>query len=99
MGIILLEDSGQRMELSIYSCVNEGLYSNSEWLKAVKHSLCSKKIKQISSWSIEESEQSILQKHNKKCHQKEVTWSSQFIKCCKHMLKPTPIQDSTWVHA
>lgn len=42
MGIILLEDSGHRMELPIYSCVNEGLYANSEWLKAVKHSLYSK---------------------------------------------------------
>lgn len=42
MGIILLEDSGHRMELAIYSCVNEGLYSNLVWLKAVKHSSCSK---------------------------------------------------------
>lgn len=43
MGMTLLEDSGHRMELAIYSCVSEGLYLNSEWLKAVKHSLYSEK--------------------------------------------------------
>lgn len=43
MGIILLEDSGHRMELPIYSCGKEGLYSKAERLKAVKRSLYSKK--------------------------------------------------------
>lgn len=45
MGMTLLEDSGHRMELAIYSCVSEGLYLNSECLKAVKHSLYSKRKK------------------------------------------------------
>lgn len=30
MGIVSLEDSGHGVELPIYSCVKEGLYSNSE---------------------------------------------------------------------
>lgn len=73
MGIALLEDSGHRMELAIYSCVSEGLSSNSEWLKAVQHSLSSTTHQTNPPFSAEETKLSVLWQYNRKCPQEKDT--------------------------
>lgn len=99
MGIVSLEDSGHRVELPIYSCVKEGLYSNSEWLKAVKRSLYSRKLNKSHPGQLKKMSDEYYGRITENVLKRKSHQVPHLSKACKHVLQAAPIQDSTWVHA